>query len=232
MKSAHSALRPARPAARFFDTDIRLAAAAVVALATVLGLHGRIPTELRIAAGWDAFAAASLLLAWIVIAKQDPYEVRRHARLQDSSRTLLFVAVILAALASLLAVGLLLAAAKTAPTRLRSTSISVSIAAVVLSWALVHTLFALRYAHRYYDGADEGGRETVARGVLFPGKEDPDYLDFAYFSFVIGMTCQVSDVQISSRRIRRLALLHGLIAFGFNAAILALAVNIVANLVQ
>ena len=172
-----------------------------------------------------------LVLFWIVIAREDPFEVRRYARLQDSSRTLLFVAVILAALASVLAVGLMLAEAKTDPTRLRLASVSLAIAAVALSWALVHTLFALRYAHRYYDGVEAGGREAAAGGILYPGKEDPDYLDFAYFSFVIGMTCQVSDVQICSRRIRRLALLHGLIAFGFNAAILALAVNIAARLV-
>ena len=104
-------------------------------------------------------------------------------------------------------------------------------AAIALSWMLVHTLFALRYAHFYYHDAHKVEREHVSGGLMFPGKGSPDYLDFAYFSFVIGMTCQVSDVQISSRKMRHLAMVHGLISFAFNTAILAMFVNIVASLI-
>jgi uncharacterized membrane protein len=98
---------------------------------------------------------------------------------------------------------------------------------MLASWTLTHTMFALYYAHHYYgtgdaDHADRGG-------LQFPGEPTPDYWDFFYFSFVIGMTCQVSDVQVGSRPMRRLVLIHGVLSFFFNAVILALAVNFLAS---
>ncbi len=92
---------------------------------------------------------------------------------------------------------------------------------------LVHTIFTLRYAHIYYGTDDEQNR---VGGLEFPDEENPDYLDFAYFSFIIGMTSQVSDVSIHSKRLRRLGLLHGLIAFFFNVTIIALSINTVSGL--
>ena len=89
----------------------------------------------------------------------------------------------------------------------------------------MHTVFGLRYAHAFYGDSDEVGQDRHAGGLEFPGERMPDYFDFAYFSFVIGMTCQVSDVQITSRRMRRLALTHSVLSFGFNTVILALAVS-------
>jgi len=221
---------PSSPSRRPLDSHQRLGLALAAGITAALLVQGRVGLALQIVISWDVFAAASLSLAWLAIVRHDPYELRRNARLQDWSRTLLFAAVLVAAVASLLAVGLMLGIAKAAPVRDRAVPILASFSAVALSWGLVHTLFALRYAHRYYDGADTAERDAVAGGLIFPGKEQPDFLDIAYFSFVIGMTCQVSDVQISSGRLRRLALLHGLIAFAFNAAILALAVNIAAGL--
>jgi uncharacterized membrane protein len=215
---------------RPLDSHQRLGIALVAGIVAALLLQGRVHSALQLVLSWDVFATVSLSLAWLVIARYDPYELRRNARLQDWSRTLLFAAVLLAAVASLVAVGLMLGIAKAGPARDRAAPVVASFAAVALSWGMVHTLFALRYAHRYYDGAETAKRDGVAGGLLFPGKELPDFLDIAYFSFVIGMTCQVSDVQICSRRLRHLALLHGLIAFAFNTAILALAVNIAAGL--
>ena len=172
-----------------------------------------------------------LTLAWTVICTKDPYEARRNARLQDASSTFLFVLVISAATASLFAVGLLLRIAKQlSPTGLAA-YIALAVTAVFLSWMLVHTIFTLRYAHIYFHDARKVEREDIPGDIMFPGKHSPDYLDFAYFSFVIGMTCQVSDVQIASRNVRRLALVHGLISFAFNTAILAIFVNIIAGLV-
>jgi uncharacterized membrane protein len=109
--------------------------------------------------------------------------------------------------------------------------VALSVMSVLFSWFLVHTLFALRYAHLYFLDARETTRAKVRGGLDFPGNESPAYIDFAYFSFVIGMTCQVSDVQVSSSSMRRLTLVHGLISFCFNTAILAMFVNIVASLV-
>lgn len=97
---------------------------------------------------------------------------------------------------------------------------------LLLSWLFMNTMFALHYAHAYY-GDDQHNK---ARGGLeFPGEKDPDYWDFAYFAMVVGMTFQVSDVQICDRRLRHIALLHSVIAFFFNVVIIAITVNIVAG---
>jgi uncharacterized membrane protein len=99
---------------------------------------------------------------------------------------------------------------------------------ILLSWAFMHTIFALHYTHEFYGE----GRDDRVGGLIFPGKERPDFWDFVYFSLVIAMTSQVSDVQITSRPIRRVVSVHGAIAFFFNLTILALTVNMVSNLVQ
>lgn len=100
-----------------------------------------------------------------------------------------------------------------------------------LSWFVVHTIFTTRYAHMYYSD-HETKEETYAAGLDFPQDFEPDFVDFAYFSFTLGMTFQVSDVQISSNRIRRLALWHALLSFGYSATIIALSVNIISGLTQ
>lgn len=99
---------------------------------------------------------------------------------------------------------------------------------LVLSWLFMNTMFALHYAHGFYSGRGNAAKDGKC-GLEFPGTEDPDYWDFMYFSIVIGMTFQVSDVQIRSRHLRRVALLHGIIAFFFNVVILALSVNLIAG---
>ena len=112
--------------------------------------------------------------------------------------------------------------------------ILLSLSSVISSWWLVHTTFTLRYAHLYYCNAenDLNGQNQEPGGLEFPSEEQPDYLDFTYFSYVIGMTFQVSDVQITSRRIRRLALMHGVLSFAFNTVIVALSINVIAGLIQ
>ncbi|MGZ4001637.1 MAG: DUF1345 domain-containing protein, partial [Mucilaginibacter sp.] len=110
--------------------------------------------------------------------------------------------------------------------------ILLSICAVIVSWWHVHTVFTMRYAHLYYDTNCDDGSARKGGGLQFPGADEPDYLDFVYFSFVLGMTFQVSDVEISSRQIRRLAWVHSLISFAFNTAIVALSINIISGLVS
>ncbi len=213
------------------DAHHRVSAGCLVAVIAGGLLYGHVPLPLLSVLTWEAFAITSLVMAWVVIITKDPYEARRNARLQDGSATFLFVLVICAATASLLAVGLVLHDVKSLGSGLLVLHVAAAAAAVLISWTFVHTIFALRYAHSYFDGAHKVERHAVAGGLLFPGKESPGYSDFAYFSFVIGMTCQVSDVQIASAELRRLALVHGLISFLFNTAILAMFVNIVASLV-
>lgn len=91
----------------------------------------------------------------------------------------------------------------------------------------MHTVFGMHYAHNFYGDSEN---RAARHGLDFPGEPDPDYRDFTYFSFVIGMTCQVSDVQVTSREMRRLVLIHGVLSFVFNTVILALTVNIVSSL--
>jgi uncharacterized membrane protein len=156
--------------------------------------------------------------------------VLRSAKLQDAGRTAIFLFVIAAACASLFAVAFLLGTAKGLHGRALTGHILLAAGTVVCSWFLVHTVFTMHYAHGYYQQAETGGGIEKGHGLDFPGKREPDFLDFAYFSFVIGMTFQVSDVQISSRRLRRLALVHGMLSFAFNTVILAFAINLVSGL--
>ena len=129
---------------------------------------------------------------------------------------------IVAAIASLYAVIVLLDSTdKNGPEWPQNRLLAIS--AIASAWLLVHTVFTLRYAHLYY-GNDIKQRRNRG-GLDFPNDSEPDYLDFAYFSFVIGMTSQVSDVSISSKPMRRTALVHGVLSFGFNAIIIALTVG-------
>jgi uncharacterized membrane protein len=155
--------------------------------------------------------------------------VVRLANVQPVSRTIIFGFVLTASCASLGAVAFLLSTAKGLPKELFARHVAAAVGTVALSWLVVHTVFALHYAYLFY-----ANRGPLSKGgpLQFPDGEDfePDYQDFAYFSFIIGMTSQVSDVQIASRQVRRWALLHGMISFGFNAAILALSINILSGL--
>ncbi|RVT96549.1 DUF1345 domain-containing protein [Mucilaginibacter limnophilus] len=178
---------------------------------------------------WIAFALTVIVLDWVIIFGAHPREIRKIASLEDSSRTAIFIIVLAASVISLAAIYLLLKSAKGHGEKEISSMVFLSMGAVITSWILVHTIFALRYAHLFYD-TDE--HSTTKSGLEFPKEASPDYLDFVYFSFVVGMTFQVSDVEISSRRIRRLTLVHGLVSFAFNTAIVALSINIISGLIS
>jgi uncharacterized membrane protein len=180
---------------------------------------------------WIAIALSIIILDWITILSAHPKDIRKIASLEDSSRFTIFLFVLVASLASLIAMYLLLKSTKGESEETVTGYIFLAMTAVVVSWWMVHTVFTMRYAHLYYN-TDEGKRTPIG-GLEFPGDDkDPDYLDFVYFSFVVGMTFQVSDVEISSKQIRRLAWAHGLIAFAFNTAIVALSINVISGLVS
>jgi uncharacterized membrane protein len=180
---------------------------------------------------WICFAFSLIVPQWIVILKAHPKEVRKIARLEDSSRAFIFLFIIFASLVSLGAIFFLLKPDKTLTPGEITQHVLLTTGSVITSWWLVHTVFTLRYAHLYYN-TNLKSPGKPGGGLQFPDEEEPDYLDFVYFAFVIGMTFQVSDVEISSRQIRRLALLHGLISFAFNTAIVALSINIISGLVS
>ncbi|MBO2030086.1 DUF1345 domain-containing protein [Siccationidurans ginsengisoli] len=182
----------------------------------------------RLIIGWDAFGVTALSLIWLGMYTADANRIRAVAASEDLSRLLSFFFVLIAAGASLLAVVLLLGTSHGLPPAMLARHIALSTVAVLVAWLLVHTVFTLRYAHQYYDAKPDG---SDAGGLDFPGGEkEPNYLDIAYFSFIVGMTAQTADISISGRPQRRLALLHGLISFAFNTALVALVINGVAGI--
>jgi uncharacterized membrane protein len=213
------------------DAQYRIYIALIFSIAGYFIFRDLTSLPARILSVWIVFAMTIIILDWLAILWSHPLEVRKIAKLQDSSRYLLFLFVIVASLMSLVAIVFLLKSAKGHGAANVSSHITLAMAAVIVSWVLVHTIFTMRYAHLYYDTVSDDGKPKKGGGLQFPDELEPDYLDFAYFSFVIGMTFQVSDVEISSRLIRRHALTHGLISFAFNTTIVALSINVISGLV-
>jgi uncharacterized membrane protein len=178
----------------------------------------RLVTSLLI--GWDTFIALYLVLVYIMMFRCGLARIRRNAVLQDDGRFLILLVTALGAFASIAAILFELGGSHRG-----ALDLTLATSTIALSWAAVHTAFALHYAHDYYRGTKPGG-------LQFPSgdqHEHADYWDFVYFSFVIGMTAQVSDVGITDKTIRRTATVHGIISFVFNTALVALMVNIAAS---
>jgi uncharacterized membrane protein len=213
------------------DARHRIVISLILASAVWLVLSRNLQSSTRCIITWDTFAIAVLLLAWLTIVTTPPDKLRTRAQKQDLSHILIFIFVLVTACAGLFSVGFLFFSkqAFAEPSHFWIHLLA-GLVAVVCSWMLVHTVFGLRYAHTYYGDPDgPAGPISHARGLEFPGDREPDYMDFAYFSFVIGMTFQVSDVVITSRDFRKLVLVHGMLSFGFNTVILALALNTVST---
>ncbi|MGY3053165.1 putative membrane protein [Pedobacter sp. UYEF25] len=174
---------------------------------------------------WDAFSVALIATHWSMFFSVDAARTKLRAQMQDENRSEIFLVILVATFAALFAVILVLI-----DKELKPTDISIAIIGLFLSWCLVHTTFTLRYARLYYQNNNESSDKKSGVGLNFPGDDEPDFLDFAYYSFVIGMTFQVSDVEISSKKMRRLTLLHSLLSFVFNTIIVALTINVLAGL--
>jgi len=179
----------------------------------------RLPT--RLVVGWDVFTVLYLVFAYIMMLRCDISHIRRSAVLQDDGRFLLLLLTALGAFASLAAIVFELGAAKGSTSELILATVT-----IVLSWATVHTAFSLHYAHEFYRGSKPGGLQFPSGDADAKADYEADYWDFVYFSFVIGMTAQVSDVGITDKVIRRTATVLGIISFVFNTALIALMVNI------
>ncbi|MHB1179600.1 MAG: DUF1345 domain-containing protein [Daejeonella sp.] len=216
------------------DAHHKLYISAGIALIIFMLTYGRFSSSVHFMVTWLAYALSSLILAWITILTSHPAEVKHEAHAQDSSRTLVFLFAVAAAFASLFAILILLQGSEESSRQGLAYQIIIPFACVMSSWWLVHTVFTLRYAHFYYCDMDNDkkGENMKPGGLIFPDEKEPDYLDFTYFAFVVGMTFQVSDIQITSRRIRRLAWMHGVLSFAFNTVIVALTINIVSGLIQ
>jgi uncharacterized membrane protein len=209
------------PFARFWRLHIRLFLAVAFGAAVMillLALPLRMPT--RVLVSWDAGVVLYLALIWRVAANAPVERIRHRAAVTDEGAAALLLLTTAAAVASLAAV---IAELGHSPGPLQ---IILGVGTVLLSWAFMHAIFALHYAHEFYGE----GRDHLIGGLIFPGDEDPDYWDFLYYSLVVAMTAQVSDVQITSKTMRRLTTVHGVISFFFNVAVLALGINIVSSL--
>ena len=178
----------------------------------------------RALVGWDVGVALYLVLALRLMAIADIAHIRQRARLQDEGQFAILGLTAAAALASLGAIVALLGMSGTGDNR-QPPQLLLGVVTILLSWTFTHMIFALHYAHEFYD--ENGGK---GGGLQFPGDlHEPDYWDFVYFSFVIGMTSQVSDVAITCQPIRHTVSAHGIISFIFNVTLLALTVNIAAS---
>ena len=196
-----------------------LSAALGIVVALLLPSEWRVATRLLV--GWDIGLVVYLVFAFVAMGKADTARIRRRAAMLDEDRVVFLVLTAAAGLASLAAIVAELGVKETGrePAHLALAAVTIA-----LSWMFTHTIFALHYAHEYYiENRYQDG------GLAFPGKEQPDYWDFVYFSLVIGMTSQVSDVAVTAKPIRRLVAAHGVLSFFFNVTLLALTVNIAAS---
>lgn len=176
---------------------------------------------------WEAFAASFITTSWIIFFKLPVAEIEKRANKEDGSRLFVLLSILVSSFASMVIVLLLMISKNILPGN-EALSVIITVMGMMLSWVLVHSIFTFHYAHMYY--FKENDDATVGKPLDFPGKEKPDYLDFAYFAFVIGMTFQVSDVEIPSRTIRRTVLAHSLLSFALNTFVVALTINLIAGL--
>jgi uncharacterized membrane protein len=198
------------------------AALGVVAGAVPAVLSDRLKAGTWALVGWDVALTFYLAAAAVMMARSPAAEIRRHAAAQDEGAFAILILTNAAALASLGAIFAELAGVNPSAPDF-AFYVALVIATVTLSWTFTHTIFALHYAYGFYGGAKH------EKCLQFPGDDKPDYWDFIYFSFVVGMTFQVSDVAVTSKFMRRMVVAHGVVSFLFNTAIVAVTLNIVSS---
>ena len=198
-------------------------------VAGVVSLAAPLPSSwyFRGLLGWCVGVAVYLALAWWLCVKFDAASTRERAQAQDEPSVVLLLVLLTATGACVAAIGVLMLQSRELTGWVRAGHLILGVASLAGSWLFIQTIFTFRYAHRYYQ--EEKNAEPDGPGLQFPGGLDPDYFDFLYYAFVVGMTSQVSDVQVTSREMRRLTLVHGALSFAFNMLIVALSINVVAG---
>lgn len=214
---------------------VRVSAHQKLIIALVIGaisfavLQPWLAMHTRLLIAWNVTAMTYLGFAWIAVGRADSGMTRVRAQLYDQTGYVIFLLVLIASTASVVAIGFIVSDVRQLPLAQRAALLTLSILALLQSWLLIQTLFAFHYARWYY--CREDASKDHIRGLRFPGDKEPDYLDFAYYSFVVGMTSQVSDVAVVARHMRRLTLIHGVLSFIFNIAILAMSINIIGGMI-
>jgi uncharacterized membrane protein len=203
----------------------RTAVALFIGLAVLAaGLFAGADWPVAVTGAWGAAGLAIVVAVWLRIRRMDASETRAHAQAEDFSRPAADLAVLSACAASLVAIGFTLVRAGDHSGTDKALLIVLAVVVVAISWATVHTVYTVTYGDLYY-GSPVGG-------IDFNKDEPPDYRDFAYLAFTIGMTYQVSDTSLTEKRLRRVALRHAMLSFVFGTVILALAINTVASLLK
>ena len=203
----------------------------VYGLATALAVSAvplSLGWEFRALLAWCVGLMVYLGLAWWLCLSFDAKRTRERAQAQDEPGVVLVLVLLLTNVACVVAVTLLMQQSRELSGFDQALHIGLSAAALAASWFFIQTIFAFHYAHRYYFEEKQG--EPDGPGLKFPGGQSPDYFDFLYYAYVVGMTSQVADVQVTSREMRHITLVHSVLAFGFNMLILALSINVVAGL--
>lgn len=216
---------------KHLDAKPRLIIAVLVAALIYFLLPKWMQLSTRIIFTWDIGATCFLALVWVMMTNATTQKMQQNSQRQDEGRSTILVLLVAAACASLLAIGFMLSGSKSISQEVLTLHIILTLLTMVVSWLLIHTVFALHYAHLYYQPKTKNDRSYQAEALDFPTEKQPDYWDFLYFSLGIGMTCQVSDVPVNSRLLRRLVLVHEVLTFFFNTVILALGINILASLI-
>ena len=185
----------------------------------------------RAVAAYDLAAIALMSTVWATSMHANADLTRRRAAIDDIGRILMLIVVLVSVIVGLVASVAILGHGPKVPTANEKAVVyTLAIVALIIGWALIHTMYIFRYAHLYYRDMDKDG--AADNGLAFPGTRTPNDFDFAYFSFVLGMTFQVSDVEICSSVIRAVALEHALISFAYNATIIAFSINILSGLLH
>lgn len=177
---------------------------------------------------WNVFSVSYIVTSWVIFYTRPVADIEKLANKEDGSRMFVLISVLVSSFGSMFTVLLLmLSSGKSAGKE--TGDVILSVLGIISSWVLVHTIFTLHYAHLFYSKLKE---HPTVPGLDFPSEKKPDYIDFAYFSFVIGMTFQVSDVQVNNHLIRRTVLAHGLLSFALNTFVVALTINLIAGLTK
>jgi uncharacterized membrane protein len=205
-----------------------LAVAVGVAAGLLAWLAGHLLPSTSCILGWDALCLTYIGALMPYLGERSPDDIRALAARDDEGRATILTLILVAAVASVAAVALELSLAKEAHGLERGVRIALAFATVASSWFMVQLVFALHYAHGYYD-CNTAAKQDVG-GLSFPGTDAPDYWDFLHFSVIIGVASQTADIQITSKSLRRLGTVHSLFAFAFNTVIVALTINLLAGL--
>ena len=224
-------LSAARPV-RFVQLHNKLLIATAVGIAVSLALPASFRMPGRILVGWDVGLAIYLIWTYAMMWRTEVESIRKRAAEEDEGAGAILLLSIAATAASFVAIAFALGGLKSSDGHAVipggvAAHVVLAVNTILMSWAFVHTIFTFHYAHEFYAYRRDG----QIGGLEFPHDTKPDYRDFLYFSLVIGMTSQTSDVNICSKVIRRMAAVHGVISFFFNLTVVALTVNMISNLI-